>query len=751
MRRLLTWFLLAGISLVDSTAWAAEASPAGVMIYVSPAGKDSWRGRLAESNAAASDGPLATLERARDEIRKMKKAGALPAGGVTVALRAGTYLLPQTFKLDETDSGTAAASVVYRAYNQEKVVLSGGGAIGGWITHRDKILKADVAPQGFRGIYFRQLLLDGKRQPLARHPNFDAANPYGGGWTYADGKFVPMYQNIPGENRRSFQMKAEDVHAWSRPEEGEIFVFARYNWWNNICRVASIDRATRQVSLANDASYPVRPGDRYYVQNLLEELDAPGEWYLDKRTWTLYFWPPAPLEGRTVYAPRLRNLVQIGPRAAFITLRNLTMECCEGNAVELKDTSDCLVAACSIRSVGDYHGSGVVVQGGRRNGVVGNDIFEVGRDAVSLSGGDRPTLTPAENFAQNNYIHHTGVYYKQGVGVHLNGVGNRASNNLIHDCPRFGIGFGGNNLVIEYNHIRHINLETADTGAIYTGGRDWISSRGTCVRYNYFHDSLGYGVEKGKWVSPHYSWGIYLDDNTGGVDVIGNIVVRAFRGPLHLHNGRDNLIENNIFIDGALQQVEYNGWSVTDRSWKDHLPTMVRGYESVAGQPAWRTMRNFDITPAQTPLPNGQTMTGNVLKRNIVCARSPEALAFRFRNAALEKNESDYNLVYHFGGKPVRVAVNPNPAKHPGGLEDWEAWRAMGHDQHSLVADPKFVDPAKDDYRLKPDSPAFQLGFKPIPVEKIGPYADPLRASWPIVEAEGAREKPLSSARSEKP
>ena len=187
----------------------------------------------------------------------------------------------------------------------------------------------------------------------------------------------------------------------------------------------------------------------------------------------------------------------------------------------LRGTTNCLIAGCTIRNVGDYRGGGVSVSGGENNGVVGNDIYEIGRNGISVEGGDRKTLTPAGNYADNNYIHHIGVFYKQGVGVSLSGCGNRASHNLIHDGPRWGIGFRGNNLVIEYNHIRHVNLETADTGAVYTGGRDWLGSRGTVIRYNYFHDILGYGQENGRWVSPHYAWGIYLDDNTGGVDVIG--------------------------------------------------------------------------------------------------------------------------------------------------------------------------------------------------------------------------------------
>ena len=151
--------------------------------------------------------------------------------------------------------------------------------------------------------------------------------------------------------------------------------------------------------------------------------------------------------------------------------------------------------------------------------------------------------------------------------------------------------------MIEYNHIRHMNLETEDTGAVYTGGRDWISSRGSVIRYNYFHDMLGYGRKGGKWDSPHFAWGVYLDDNTGGVDVIGNIVARGLLGPIHLHNGRDNHIENNVFVDGHQQQIQYRGWTTAHPFWKEHLKTMVKGYESVAGQPAWRTMRHMELRP----------------------------------------------------------------------------------------------------------------------------------------------------------
>jgi hypothetical protein len=383
-----------------------------------------------------------------------------------------------------------------------------------------------------------------------------------------------------------------------------------------------------------------------------------------------------------------------------------------------------------IRNVGDYRGNGVAV-----NGVAGNDISEIGASGITIAGRDRVMLQAAGNYADNNYIHHTGVFYKQGIGIGLNGVGNRASHNLIHDTPNMAIWFSGNNLLIEYNHMRHTSVETADTGVVYTGGRDWISSRGTVIRYNYIHDSLGYGFENGKWVTPYYSWGIYLDDNTGGVDVIGNIVVRAYRGLIHLHNGRDNLIENKVFVDGKLQQAEFNGWVASSHSWLDRLPTMIAGYNSVKDQAAWKGMRNMDMDPERAVLPGGLIMSGNVFRRNIVYWSDPAAKLFSTQNLSLERNRWVKNL-YWDGGAPIKIGLG-------GKLGEWDfdTWRNAGQDAGSLIADPLFVDAAKGDYRLRARSPAAGFGFERIPVEKIGPYRDKLRATWPIVEAAGVRER----------
>jgi len=564
-------------TVLMSAAIAFSAAP--TVLYVAPWGNDAWAGTLPAPNKAGLNGPFQTLQRARDEIRKLKAAGQLGAG-ITVRVRTGLYQLPQTLALEAQDSGTAEAPIVYCAFPGEKPIITGARAVNGFRPYQGKILVADVAAQGLKGLALKQLFFKGQRQVLARTPNFDPKNPYGGGWSYVDGKLVNMYAEQPGDDKRKLVYKAGDVPEMARPTEAEVFIFPRYNWWNNDVRIASVDRAARTITLAGDCSYAIRPGDRYYLRNVFEALDSPGEWYLDRDAGKLYLWPPGKITEDSVTASALNNLLQMKD-AAYVTFQGFTMEGCDQTGLSLTNCQHCTIAANEIRNtvgVWDWGFSAVSVGGGTDNRIVGNDIHDTGGHAVSLSGGDRKTLTPANNVADNNYIHHVGQMYKQGVGISLTGVGNKATHNLIHDGPRMGIMFSGNNLLIEYNEIRHMNLETEDTGAVYTGGRDWISSRGTVIRYNYFHDILGYGHDQyGRWLSPHFARGVYLDDNAGGVDVIGNIVARCPTGLVMLHNGRDNVIENNILVGGRDNMVHYAGWTDKHPFWLSHVKTMVEG------------------------------------------------------------------------------------------------------------------------------------------------------------------------------
>lgn len=707
-----------------------QAPPGETWLYVALDGSDAGDGSEAQ--------PFATLERARDEVRRRRSGGP-----VTIFLRAGIYNLPRTLQLTAQDSGTADAPIVWRNYPGEAVTLSGGATVSGFVPWRGSIRLADAS--AFIGTPFRQLFYAGARQILARYPNYATDNPYYGGWAYVRGQRVSMYADFPADSKRVLPYSDADARQWVRPEDGEVFIFPRYNWWNNIVRIGTVDAGARTITLAADTSYAIRPGDRYYVQGMFEELDAPGEWFFDPRNGRLYFWPPdgesAPGD-LTVSVPMLRSIVNLNG-TAYVTFRGLTLEHSAGTPIALTNTTGCLVAGNVIRNAGDYSGHGIGISGGSHNGAVGNDIYNIGANGIFVGGGDRITLTAADNYADNNDIHHTGVFYKQGVGISLGGCGNRASHNYIHDTPRFGIQFSGNNLVMEYNHLRRTSLETEDTGAIYTGGRDWISSRGSVIRYNYIHDTVGFGFENGRWVAPYFSWGIYLDDNAGGVDVIGNIVVRAPRGLINLHNARDTLIENNVFAGGTLQQVQWNGW--TDRSslWTSFYQGMLAGYNSVQGQPAWRQMRNMHIGPDRA-VAAGLIMSGNVFRRNIVYSHTGLSSLFNTRNLPLDRNAWSEN-VYWNAGTPFTITLGGTPSSVSTTTwqtsVDFNTWRRGGPDAGTVIADPLFVDPASDDYRLREESPAWTLGFERIPIEHIGLYEDPLRASWPVAGA-GAGRKP---------
>ncbi len=700
-------------------------------------GSDAWSGARPAPNRGKSDGPFATLERARDAIRALKKAGPLPPGGVAVHVREGTYELPASFKLTAEDAGTEAAPVVYRAHPGEKVVLTGARRITGFVPHQGKILKADVGAQGFKGVAFRQLFLDGRRQHLARYPNFDAANPHGGGFAYVDGEPISMYRDLPEESLRVLQCRPQDARAWAHPEGGEVILFPRYNWINMAVPIAAADRAKRTITLGKDVAWGgfkgIRPLDRYYVRNLPEELDAPGEWYLDKETGTLLFWPPRPLEGAAVRAPVTESVVEIGPKADWITLRGFTIEGCEGSAVIVRASDHCLIAGNTVHDTGGRLGytAGILIEGGRNCGVVGNDVYEVCNYGIRLNGEwkDRDTLAPAGHYAENNYIHHIGVLNGHGCGIYLSGIALRAAHNLIHDTTRCGIFGGGTDCVVEYNHIRHVNLETEDTGGYYNGGNWHI--RGQVVRYNYIHDVLGYGRTGNRWTSPHFAWGIYLDDDQSGTHVYGNIVARTTLGGSHIHAGRDNTIENNIFIEGARQQMQYSGHDPNSSVVADHRKEFRRAMALPAYQQRYPELAAADADGLYL-------MAGNKFRRNILYYENPKAKLYQYsRNDVPEQNQSDYNLVWHFG-LPPDVGLPGVPAE-----KQWEEWQKKGFDTHSVVADPLFVNPEKGDYRLKRNSPARKLGFEPIPVEKIGPQASPLRASWPIREAPGVRETPL--------
>ncbi|MCK5803221.1 MAG: right-handed parallel beta-helix repeat-containing protein [Lentisphaeria bacterium] len=701
---------------------AATARP--VELFVSPKGADTSEGSMVH--------PFATLEKARDTLRELRGQERLDEGA-TVWLRAGTHRLGRTFTLGKQDGGTEQAPVTYRSWPGETVVVTGAHRLSGFTPFKGEILQLDTREQGFTNRRFRQLFLDGERQIVARYPNYDPALPHTGGYAYASGEIIGTYKKLGNEPQDTILVRKSDLRTWAHLEDGEVDTSDRYNWNNNISGIASMDHRTRILTMTRKARHAVRAGCRYFVRNLFEELDAPGEWFHDPRTWTLYFWPPRPLEGSQVTATKLEDLIRL-EQTSHIVLRGLVLEGADSRAVYMQDCTSCILAGCTIRSISSrLHMPAVQVAKGHANRIDGNDISHCAGTGVSLTGWDakaRKKLTPSGNVVENNYIHHLGWLKKNAWGVGVTGIGNRIAHNLIHDNSRGGIFImHANDTIIEYNHIRHVNLATNDTGGIYqcAASSGW-RCRGNVIRYNFLHDIIGFG-KHGHEYKPHYdASGIYLDDSTCETRVHGNIVARTSLAGIFVHGGSDHLIDNNIVVD-AKYQLLFSAWYPPEKFWKrirEELPV----YSKLPAYAKYKGFPNVDIEQTYR-------MTGISATRNILCYSDPKAFLYTLRKLPLDKTTIDRNLVVG----PDRMTIRG--FKHAGGGSNWSAWREAGHDQNSVLDDPAFVDAAADDYRLKPESPAWKLGFERIPIERMGPFESKLRTSWPIIEESGVRENPI--------
>ncbi|MDQ3814726.1 MAG: right-handed parallel beta-helix repeat-containing protein, partial [Armatimonadota bacterium] len=396
-----TALFLGGLCLTVSAAHA-------LTLHVAPNGKDTWSGRQPQPNRSGTDGPLATLSGARDAIRRLKQQGGLPVGGVTVELQGGTYEMAQTVALGAEDSGTEAAPIVYRAQPGQEVRLTGAKAITGFSPTTDpavlkhlppeahgKVVQADLKAQGItdygkltrRGfgnpMHESHLELFFRDQPmtLARWPNGD---------TYARIAALPA-----GQEGQSFVYEGDRPSRWVDEPDPWVFGYWYHDWADEYIPIEKIDPATKTITLPlPKPKFGFRNKQRWYALNLLSELDEPGEWYLDRATGILYFWPPAPVEQGRVTVSLLSTLLSLKD-VAHVSLRGLILEGTRGTAVTISGGNDNALIACTLRNIGNR---GVTIGGGARHGVVGCDIYRTSDGGISLSGGDRKTLTPAGHY-----------------------------------------------------------------------------------------------------------------------------------------------------------------------------------------------------------------------------------------------------------------------------------------------------------------------------------------------------------------
>jgi hypothetical protein len=695
MNRAIKQMALASAVLVGGMASgrAATTSQADGSFFVATNGNDTNPGTLAK--------PFATLQRAQQAARK-----AAGRAAVTVFVREGTHYLPETLIFTAEDSGTKTAPVVYQAYQKEQAVISGGVRLKDlkWEPYQNGIMQARV-PAGFAT---DQLFVNGERQPMARYPNFNPKERIFNG--YAADAFSP-----------------ERAARWKDPAAGFIHALHAAAWGGMHYVITGKDadnKVTYEGGWQNNRPMGMNKECRF-VENIFEELDAPGEWFLDSKNNVLYLYPPpgVDLATATVEAARLRHLVEFRGTehspVRFISFKGLTfrhaartfMDTKEpllrtdwaiyrGGALFFNGTEDCTIENCLIDQVGgnavfvNNYNRRVSVRGCHIAGAGGNGVAFIGDpnacynpvgwnqqnqlDRIDKTPGPKTSNYPGDCVVDDCLIHNIGEVEKQTAGVTLDmAMGITIRHCSIYDMPRAGINFGDGcwgGHVIEFCDVFDTVKETGDHGSFNSWGRDRYWGLGGIDLNNdqawETNKSLVILdawkttiIRNSRWRCDH-GWDIDLDDGSSNYRIYNNL---CLRGGLKNREGFYRVVENNIMIDNQCGSFHPHCWYKHSEDVVRRNIWCVEGYMPAGGMPA---------------TPWGKEM--------------------------------DYNLVHYPG------LMEPIPALNLA--------EQSKRDAHSILADAMFVDPDKGDFRVKEGSPALKLGFVNFPMDQFGVQKPELKA-----------------------
>ena len=589
MKRIISTFLVVFLMLGSISIISAEEDK--VTIYVSPTGSDDAAGTL--------DAPLKSFDGARKKVQSYISSGRK----IEVVFRGGEYRLTESVNFFGEDSGLEGNPVVYKAYEDEKVEFKGSVTLDVLKAKRvtdekilsrvyddvkNKIVEIDLASCGIT------------QDMLKKYENHDSEHNLRGG------EVNGLYQNGNAQRVSEWPNGFGNYTTWDYAESGDTFHYtdiepsrwkeARYMWVGGYNAydymysrrtVTGIDTLASTITCyTEDKKYNFTSAQsrRWKAYNLIEEIDVPGEYYIDPDTMKLYWYPEETLVGAVVEFSWLNGYMLNVQHAQNLIFENLCFTQSRGTAIYCKQVNNVDFIGCEITDVGGrgmYIYSDILAetdkdywQRNRLDGSYDCDILNckfdnIGHNAIWITGGNVDTLTKSNNRIENNIITRSSQLAKNHPAIFIRGCGNIVNHNNISSLPFHAINIYGNDHTIKYNEIHDVIQESDDCGAIY-GGRNTLH-RGTEIAYNYIHDVMPVYE-----LSYNFQGAIYVDDREGGYLIHHNIIENA-RIDLIVNGGVDIDYSNNISANIHRYYMRFNNGGIAENAntakgiWEGHI------------------------------------------------------------------------------------------------------------------------------------------------------------------------------------